>query len=128
VGQVFGTLQLAGDTRDIVVADDGQRRKAFHKLGVSAAMLIQFEEVVVVETAPDRLHSSYCGGRVESGFADHRGIVAVDQLPDEPRVWMLPTNLGQNRSPELLRHSVSRIQSAQPISPAAQPVRHDAGV
>src|ERR1700733_14629921 len=125
VGQVFGTLQLAGDRRDMVVADEGQRRKAFNKLGVSPQRMIQFEEVAVVETAPDRLPQLILGGRVESGFADHRRIVAVNELPDEPRVRMLPTNVGQNRGPELLRHSVSGIQPPT-VSPAAQPVRHDA--
>src|SRR6202035_225505 len=107
VGQVFGALQLARDTRDVMVADEGQRRKAFHKLGVSPQSMVQFEKVAVVETAPDRLPQLVLSGRVEPGFADHRGVVAVNQLPDEPRVRMLPTNLGQNRSPELLWHSVS---------------------
>ena len=51
---MFRALELAGDAGDIVVSDEGQRRKAVEEPGVTLQRVIQLEEVAVVESAPDR--------------------------------------------------------------------------
>src|ERR1700751_5417582 len=110
VSEVFGTLELAGDAGDVVIADEGQRRKAFHEIVVAPHCPVQLVEVSVVEAAPDRLPQFILGDRVEAGFTNHRGVVTVYQFSDEPRVRLELANSRQNGSPKLLWHSVSSIQ------------------
>ena len=88
MGQMIGPLEPTGDPGDVVIADEGQRREAGEKLVVPLQRPVQLEEVAVVEAAPDRLPQLVLGGRVEPGGIDHRRVVAVDELADEPCIRM----------------------------------------
>src|ERR1700743_433296 len=111
VSEVFGTLELAGDAGDVVIADEGQRRKAFHDIIVAPHCPVQLVEGSVVEAAPDGLPQFILGDRVEAGFTNDRGVVTVYQFSDEPRVRLELANLRQNFSPKLLRDSARTIQT-----------------
>ena len=85
-------------------------------------------EVAVVERAPDRLPQLVLGHRVEPGPGDERGVVAVDDLADEPRVRVLGAHAGQDGAPERVRHLVGRVQPP-PVRTAVEPVpQHRADV
>ena len=79
----------------------------------------------VVERAPDRLPQLVLGDRVDRRLGDERGVVAVDDLADEPRVRVLGAHAGQDLRPERRRHRVGRVQPPA-VGAAVQPVLHHA--
>ena len=84
---------------------------------------VQLVEIAVVEAAPDRLPQLVLGHRVDAGAVDERGVVAVDDLGDEPRVGMRLADPGQHLRPERFRHRVGGVEPPA-VGAAAQPVVH----
>ena len=84
---VAGVVELAGDAGDVVVADERHRHEGVEEFVVPLQRPVELVEVAVVEAAPDRLPQLVLGHGVERRRrAPCAGVVAVDDLADEPRV------------------------------------------
>ena len=71
---------------------------------------VELVKVAVVQGTPNGLPQLILCDRVELGVADPRGVVAVDDLPDEPRVGVGVADTGNDRRPEGVRHGVGGVQ------------------
>ena len=121
--EVPGVLEAAGDPGDVVIADERQRHERVQKFVVPHQGPVEFVEVSVVDTAPDRLPQFVLGHRVEAAVAHPRRIVTVDDLADEPRVGERGANAGEHLGPEPVGHRVGRIETPA-VGAATEPVRH----
>jgi hypothetical protein len=111
------------DPGHVVVADEGQRRSRLDHGGVPIERPGQLEEVAIVETAPDRFPQLVLGDRVEAAVAQERGVVAVDDLTDEPCLRVGQTDAIDGSLPEGRLDGVRGVKSP-PRRPAIEPVGH----
>ena len=121
-----GVLQLAGDPRDVVVADEGHWDEGVEKVVVPLQRPVELVKVTVVQAAPDRLPQLVLGNRVDARFADVHRVVPVDDFTDKPRVTELLANPRQHLRPEPVGDGVGGIE-APSVGPTSQPMRHHVG-
>ena len=91
----------AGDTGDIVVADESVRDEGTEKLVVAAQGMVQFEQVAVVDTGPDGLPQFVLGYGVDAGLGNERAVVTVQHLPEQPSIGMAGSHSLHHLGPEL---------------------------
>ena len=125
-GHGAGGADPGGDAGDVVVADEGLGGEGVQERVVAGQVPVELEEVGVGQGGPDRLPQLVLGERVHGGVLDDRGVVAVDDLAEEPRPRMVAAHGRQDPGPEVGRHRVGRVQ-APAVDAAGEPVPHDVG-
>jgi hypothetical protein len=79
-----------------VVADEGGGDLGVEEAVVAGQGPGQLVGVAVVEARPDRLPQLVLGQRVDGGGPGDRGVVAVDDLAEEPRVGVALADAGED--------------------------------
>ena len=106
-----------------MVAHEGLGHEMLQDIVVAAQGPFQFEEVLLLQAAPDRLPQFILGDRVDAGFSHVLGIVAMDHLAENPGIGVGCAHLWQDTAPERRVDRVHRIQSPA-RNPPVQPVGH----
>ncbi len=93
-------VEAAREPRHVVIADKGLRDEDVEERVLPVERPGEFEEIAVVERAPDRLPQFVLRHRVDARLFDEADIVAVNDLAEEIGVWMLRANPRQHARPE----------------------------
>ncbi len=121
-----GVGELARDAGGVVVADERVRDEAGHHLPVTAERVVELPEVLGLERAPDGLPELVLGHRVHAGRRDELGVVAVDDLAQQPDVGVARQHGVGDRPPGLRARCVRRVEPPA-VRADLGPVQDDAG-
>ena len=113
-----------GYPSDIVVSDERVWREVRQKLIVTFQRPVEFKEVPIPDAGPDCLPQLVLRHRIDTRFSDELGVVAVDDLSQEPGIGVISAHYRQDPRPEVGTDGIGGIE---PLSgdPAFQPVFHD---
>ena len=113
---------LAGDAGDVVVAEEGLRRRRPGERRVAAEGVGQLPHVGVDQAAPGRLPQLVLGDRVQPGRLGDRGVVAVDDLAEEPAARPRGTGGVGHVPQERRRDGVGGVQAPRGDAGAGPPL------
>mmetsp|Transcript_8673 Transcript_8673/g.23233 ORF Transcript_8673/g.23233 Transcript_8673/m.23233 type:complete len:702 (-) Transcript_8673:423-2528(-) len=118
-------VELAGDARDVVVAQKRQQREARVQRALTKQRVTQLVVIAVVERAPDGLLQLVVGSAVEQVVVSPRVVVAVDELANQDGVWLsLLADMAEFR-PKFRLNLVRNVEAPSVDSHFREPVTRD---